>query len=133
VRPTDGFGVATLVSIALISCTTRPTEVTHPVVMTEVRPNPAHPIQLGEQYYPAESRLLGEQGTCRVKITVTAEGEIRDVTLTKSTGYPRLDQACVDGFRGNHMLPATRNGKPVTTTKEVPINWTLTAPPSPSP
>jgi len=85
----------------------------------------SHPIRLGEQYYPPESRLSGEQGTCVVKITVTAEGEIRDVTLIKSTGYQRLDQACVDGFKGAHMRPAIRDGKAVTLTKEIPVKWTL--------
>jgi TonB family protein len=108
-------------------------EVTKPAVRKDGEPNQSHPIRLGEQYYPPESRRLGEQGTCLVKITVTAEGEIRDVTLTKSTGYPRLDQACVDGFKGAHMRPAIRDGKAVTLTKEIPINWTLNMPESPPP
>jgi TonB family protein len=77
-------------------------EVTKPTVTKDGQAIQSHPIHLGEQYYPPESRRLGEQGTCLVKITVTAEGEIRDVTLTKSTGYPRLDQACVDGFKAGH-------------------------------
>jgi TonB family protein len=68
-----------------------------------------------------------------VKITVTAQGEIRDVTLTKSTGYARLDQACVDEFKGAHMRPAIRDGKAVSLTKEIPINSTLNKPESPPP
>lgn len=108
-------------------------EVTKSSVTKDGQPIQSHPIHLGEQYYPSESRRLGEQGTCLVKITVTAEGEIHDVTLTKSTGYPRLDQACIDGFKDAHMLPAIRDGKAVTLTKEIPINWTLNIPKSPSP
>lgn len=105
-------------------------EVTEPTVTKDGEATQAHPIHLGGQYYPPESRRLGEQGTCLVKITVTTEGEIRDVTLTKSTGYPRLDQACVDGFKGAHMRPAIRDGKPVTLTKEIPVKWTLNEPES---
>jgi TonB family protein len=108
-------------------------DTTEPPVTKDGQAIQSHPIHLGEQYYPPESRRLGEQGKCLVKITVTAQGEIRDVTLTKSTGYPRLDQACVDGFKGAHMRPAIRDGKPVTLTKEIPVNWTLNEPESSSP
>jgi TonB family protein len=64
-----------------------------------------------------------------VKLTVAADGAVRDVTLTKSTGYPRLDQACLDAFIHGGLLAATQDGKPVTTTLEIPIIWALTAPP----
>jgi TonB family protein len=111
---------AAMLLISLISCAARS-------ALPETLPNSEHPLQLVEQYYPAESRRLGEQGTCVVRITVTAEGEIRDVILTKSSGYPRLDQACLNGFRGNHMRPAIRNGQPVTMTKEIPVRWALSA------
>jgi TonB family protein len=88
--------VALLALAVLSGCATRPTEISHTVVMTKVRPDPAHPVQLGENY-PAESKILHE-GVCKVKLTVTADGIVRDVSLTKSTGYPRLDQACSGAF-----------------------------------
>ncbi len=108
-------------------------EASEPTVPKDGHAIQSHPIHLGEQYYPPESKRLGEQGTCLVRITVTAQGEIRDVTLTKSAGYPRLDQACVDGFKGARMRPAIRDGKPVTLTKEIPVKWTLNEPKPPSP
>jgi TonB family protein len=128
-RSVQGCGVAMLVSTALAGCATQPTEVTHTVVMTNVRADPAHPVRLGENY-PAESRLLHEGGVCKVKLTVTADGNVRDVSLTKSTGYPRLDQACLEAFIHGDLLPATQDGKPVTTTLEIPITWKLAAAPS---
>ena len=121
-------GVAMLLSIALAGCATPPTEVTHAVVMIKVRPDPAHPVRLGENY-PAESKLLREEGVCKVKLTVTADGTVRDVSLTKFTGYPRLDQACLEAFVHGGLLPATQDGKPVTTTLEIPITWKLAAVP----
>ena len=69
----------------------------------------------------AESKLLHEEGVCKVKLTVTADGTVRDVSLTKSTGYPRLDQACSEAFVHGGLLSATRNGQPITTTLEIPI------------
>jgi TonB family protein len=62
-----------------------------------------------------------------VKLTGTADGTVRDVSLTKSTGYPRLDQACLDAFIHGGLLPATQDGKLVTTTLEIPITWKLAA------
>ena len=86
------------------------------------------PLTLGQDYYPAESRRRHEEGVCVVKITVTAEGDIEDPTLTLSTGFPRLDDACLAGFRGQHMKPAMRDGKPATVTAEIPVVWKLNSP-----
>jgi protein TonB len=121
--------VALLALAVLCGCATRPTEISHTVVMTKVRTDPAHPVQLGENY-PAESKLLHEEGVCKVKLTVTADGTVRDVSLTKSTGCPKLDQACSEAFVHGGLLPATRDGQPITTTLEIPITWKLAAPPS---
>jgi TonB family protein len=96
----------------------------HAAVTTKVRPDPAHPVRLGENY-PAESKRRHEEGVCKVKLTVTADGTVNDVTLTKSTGYSRLDQACLEAFVHGGLLPATQNGVPVTTTLEIPITWKL--------
>ena len=123
------YWLATVVLVALCSCATQPPAVAHKVIMTKVRPDPAHPLRIGENY-PAESRVLHEEGMCSVKLTVTADGAIRDVSLTQSTGYPRLDEACLEVFAHGGLLPATEDGKPVTTTLEIPITWKLAAAPA---
>ena len=114
--------LAMLVWTAIYGCATRPTEVSH--VRTPVRVDPSRPFHL-ENDYPPESKLLHEEGVCRVKMTVTADGNVRDISLTQSTGYPRLDQACLMAFSRGGFLPATMDGKPVTTTLEIPITWKL--------
>ncbi len=121
--------VPMLVAAVLCGCATQPTDVTHKAVMTKVRPDPAHPVRLGENY-PPESKILGEEGVCKVKLTVTADSTVRDVSLTESTGYPRLDQACLEAFVHGGLLPATQDGKPITTTLEIPITWKLAAAPA---
>jgi TonB family protein len=121
--------VPILVAAVLCGCATQPTDVTHNVVMTKVRPDPAHPVRLGENY-PPESKILGEEGVCKVKLTVTADSAVRDVSLTESSGYPRLDQACLEVFVHGGLLPATQDGKPITTTLEIPITWKLAAAPA---
>ena len=98
-------------------------------VRTKVRPDPANPIHLGENY-PAESKRLNEEGVCKVRLTVDADGTVHDVSITQSTGYPRLDEACLEAFVHGGLLPATEDGKPVAATLEIPITWKLGPAPS---
>ena len=53
-----------------------------------VRPAPA---------YPAESRSAGEQGVVLLRITVNADGRPSAVSVARSSGFPRLDRAAVEG------------------------------------
>lgn len=87
--------------------------------------NPNNPPHIGEAYYPRESERRGEQGRCKVSVTVTADGKTRDIKLTASTGYPRLDQACLEALAHDSLLPATEDGKPIDMTLEIPIVWIL--------
>jgi TonB family protein len=62
---------------------------------TPVRIDPQHPAIVHWEYYPAESKRLNEQGSCLVKLTVGTDGLVLDTTLIISTGYSRLDAACL--------------------------------------
>ena len=86
-----------------------------------------NPVALAD-YYPLESKRRNEEGVCIVKLTATAEGKVEDPNLTLSTGYPRLDEACLAAFQGKHIKPAIRDGKPTTVTLEMAVNWRLTVP-----
>jgi TonB family protein len=60
------------------------------------------------EFYPLEARLAHEQGVCTVKMTVFADGHIDGVSVIRSTGYPDLDQACVEAFAGGHLQEQRR-------------------------
>lgn len=47
-----------------------------------------------------------------VKLTVGTDGLVQDATLIISTGYSRLDAACLKAFRSEQFLPvlAARGG-----------------------
>ena len=45
--------------------------------------------------YPSESRAAGEQGTVSLRITVNAEGRPTAVSVARSSGFARLDNAAV--------------------------------------
>ena len=75
---------------------------------------------------PEWVRLLNEEGRCIVLMTVSAEGKITNESIQTSSGFPRLDEACLKGVHGQRMLPATENGKPVEKPVSIPIVWKLT-------
>jgi protein TonB len=94
--------------------------------MTNIAPDPKHPLHIGEDYYPDASKRAGEEGRCIVTMTVAADGRITNETIQQSSGFPRLDEACLKGVHGQHMKPATEDGKPVDKTVSLPIVWKLT-------
>jgi TonB family protein len=59
---------------------------------------------------------------------VAADGRITAASLQASSGFPLLDDACLRAVRGQHMLPATQDGKPIESTVSLPIVWRLSGP-----
>jgi periplasmic protein TonB len=95
-------------------------------VRTPIRLDPNHLPKVGVKYYPKESLRAHEQGDCQVRITVTADGLVKDPEIVKSTGYARLDEACLEAFKDGQFFPATQDGKPVEVKATIPITWKLT-------
>jgi TonB family protein len=56
---------------------------------------------------------------------VAADGRIIAARIQTGTGFDRLDQACLNGVKGQRMLPATEDGKPIESTISIPIHWNL--------
>jgi TonB family protein len=59
-------------------------------------------------------------------MTVAADGAIRDIKLTLSTGYARLDDDCLQAFSKGGLVPAVVDGKPIDASVEIPITWKIT-------
>jgi protein TonB len=93
---------------------------------TAIKMDPKHPLKIGEDYYPDASKRANEEGRCIVLMTVSADGKITNESIQTSSGFPRLDEACLKGVHGQRMLPATEDGKPVEKTVSIPIVWKLT-------
>src|SRR5882762_10478545 len=97
-----------------------------PKASTSIKMDPKHPLKIGEEYYPDASKRANEEGRCIVQVTVAADGKITNESIQTSSGFPRLDDACLKGVHGQRMLPATEDGKPVAKTVTIPIVWKLT-------
>jgi protein TonB len=105
-----------------------PAPVVAAVQHTVSRPqmDPRHPFKIGEEYYPDASKRANEEGSCILNMKVAATGQILDATVQTSSGFPRLDEACLKGVHGQRLVPATEDGKPVEKTIALPIAWKLT-------
>lgn len=93
---------------------------------TPPRMDPKHPLKIGEDYYPDASKRANEEGRCIVTVTVAVDGRITSEAIQTSSGFPRLDEACLKGVHGQRLLPATEDGKPIEKTVSLPIVWKLT-------
>ena len=94
-------------------------------VHAPVRMDPRHPLRIGKDYYPDASVRANEMGRCVVQATVAADGRIIAASIQTRSGFDRLDQACLNAVRGQRMLPATEDGKPIESTASIPILWNL--------
>jgi TonB family protein len=88
-------------------------------------PDPAFPRAVN--VYPRVAILNRQQGTVLVRLLVLPSGEVGDVNVVKSSGYPLLDAAALVETGNWHYLPAVRNGAPVSAEVQVAIRFKLTA------
>jgi protein TonB len=105
-----------------------PAPVAAPVQHTISGPkmDPRHQLHIGEEYYPDASKRANEEGSCILLMKVAATGQILDASVQTTSGFPRLDDACLKGVKGQKMLPAMEDGKPVEGTFPFKITWKLT-------
>ncbi|WP_322033161.1 TonB family protein [Paraburkholderia sp. J76] len=75
--------------------------------------------------YPALSRRRGETGSALVHIVVGISGKIESATLTKSTGYSRLDDAALAAAREGNCTPYREDGQPVRAAANAPFDFSL--------
>jgi periplasmic protein TonB len=95
------------------------------VARTQPKMDPRHPFNIGEDYYPDASKRNNEEGTCKVSMHVGVDGKVGSASIQQTSGFPRLDEACLKAVQGHKMLPATEDGKPVEADVLLPIKWKL--------
>ncbi len=66
-----------------------------------------------EPAYPERARRAGVAGVVGVRIALAADGTVRAVELTASSGSRLLDEAALAAARASTFEPATRNHAPV--------------------
>ena len=75
--------------------------------------------------YPPEARQQRQQGRVIVAVQVSAEGRATSVSVVRSSGFPLLDAATVEGVRRWTFTPAQAVGIPIPSRVEVPVTFNL--------
>ena len=85
-----------------------------------------HPWHLDS---PTKLMNQGQSGTCLVRFQVDPDGAIRAAQVVRSTGFPALDQACVQNILHQTLLPATSHGERIAEWVTWPISVNSKTPP----
>jgi protein TonB len=78
-----------------------------------------------ERFYPRAARLRGVQGRSRLRLTINEKGVVTNVAVFEATPAGVFDRATEELGRNLSFTPARREGKPVPSTKDLIIDWTL--------
>jgi TonB family protein len=76
-------------------------------------------------YYPSYSKRSGEQGAAVVRLIIDLEGQVEEVFLMRSSGYPRLDRAATEIGKRYQFMPFLVNGKPSIISTNILIKFSL--------
>ena len=87
-------------------------------------------VQTRPPDYPIELACAGLGGKAVLSVVVGVQGKPTDVQLVSSSGQPGLDASAQQRVREWIFKPATRDGKAVPRTIQVPVNFN---PPQPRP
>lgn len=75
--------------------------------------------------YPGIASSRGWEGTVRLLVKVSAEGDSEEVTVQRSSGHGVLDEAAIEAVEQWKFIPAKRGETPVSSTVIVPIDFVL--------
>lgn len=75
--------------------------------------------------YPPAARRRGIEGVVVLAVDLGEDGRPRHVCVKTSSGFAMLDEAAEKAVRGWRFTPATRGGRPVAATVDVPVRFTL--------
>jgi len=78
-----------------------------------------------ERFYPRSARLRGIEGRSRMRITIDATGLVTAVTIHEATPPGVFEQSTERLGRSLRFRPAKQGGKPVASSKDLIIDWTL--------
>jgi protein TonB len=82
-------------------------------------------LQNPKPVYPPMSRRLGEEGKVVVRVRVSPQGLPLVVEVSKSSGFPRLDDAARAAVERWRFVPARQGNEPIEASVLVPLNFTL--------
>jgi periplasmic protein TonB len=124
--------VETQQTTAITNVTTRHVEAAAPAPKAVNRVAPKIDVKHfpnSEDYYPAASKRMGEEGSPTVKVCMGADGKLSGPpTIAASSGSARLDAGAIDLAKAGarYISPGTEDGKPVASCLEFRVKFQMT-------
>ena len=75
--------------------------------------------------YPVESRRRREQGAVLLMVLLRKDGAVEDISVSRSSGFERLDKAALDAVRRWRWSPTLRGGEAMAVRGIVEIPFVL--------
>ncbi len=75
--------------------------------------------------YPAQAREEGLEGTVKVKVQVSASGNVSGASIVKSSGHDILDQSVLSNVYDCNFEPAEKDGVPISSKVVIPVRFKL--------
>jgi len=75
--------------------------------------------------YPEEAKQMRQQGVVVLGVEVDTDGRASDLNVSRSSGFPQLDEAAVRAVRRWIFEPARSVGLPVSSHVEIPVRFSL--------
>jgi periplasmic protein TonB len=76
--------------------------------------------------YPSEAKQKSHQGTVLLHIMITASGDVSNASVSKSSGFPELDQEAVSWVTAHWKYkPAVENGASVASASDAQVVFNL--------
>lgn len=63
--------------------------------------------------YPLEARRKRQEGVVRLRVVITAEGRVKEISVARSSGFETLDDAALAAVRKWRFRPGEQAGTPV--------------------
>jgi periplasmic protein TonB len=133
IPPTDTI-VEAPVAVATTAISNTTTQHVAAAPAAKVGPKPTAPkidqtrFPHSEDYYPAASKRLEEQGAPVVHTCIAAKGGLsQPPTISTSSGSPRLDEGAINLVKAGarYIAPGTEEGKPVDMCFDFRVKFTM--------
>ena len=91
------------------------------------RAAPAKNFPNSEDFYPAASKRLNEEGAPTVHVCVGASGKLSGApTIAQSSGSPRLDEGALNLAKAGRYVAGSEDGKPIDDCIDFRIRFQMT-------
>lgn len=75
--------------------------------------------------YPEEARSQGWEGTVKIKVLISEQGTVKEVSLARSSGHDSMDQEALAVVQRWQFSPAFQDGKAMVAWVIVPVVFSL--------